>query len=298
MSRSWRVYYNIVFGGIGGLLAYLFVGTLPDFFQNNLFWELLTGAVAGTSIGAWLGMVDSALGKRFTNLFIGMVRGGALGFFGGILGLAFGELIFWVTQGGFLGRAIGWAFVGAIIGTTEGIANRAPRKISYGLIGGMLGGLIGGAMFEGLTQIGIAIFGGGDPGRIVQVQSIAGALGLVFVGMCIGSLIALVEQALVGAWVKVVRGKQEGKDFNLVKGLMSVGGDDSNDIPVYDDAVGKRAVVLRQRGKQIILQGANGRATLIRARDREPIPLTDDTPLNDGDKIMVGNTVLLFRQRR
>jgi hypothetical protein len=298
MSRPWRVYYNIVFGGVGGLLAYLFVGTLPDFFPNNLFWELLIGAVAGTSIGAWLGMVDGALGKRIGNTLVGMMRGGALGFCGGILGLAFGELLFWFTQGGFIGRSMGWGLVGAIIGTTEGIANRAPRKISYGLIGGTLGGLIGGALFEGLTQIAISVTAGADPGRISQLQSIAAALGLVFVGMCIGSLIALVEQVLVGAWFKVVRGKQEGRDFNIIKARMTIGGDDSNDIPVYDNLVGKRAVNLRQRGKQIVIEDANGHASLIRPGARAPIPLTADTPLNDGDKIVIGNTLLLFRQRR
>jgi len=297
MSRSWRIYYNIVFGGVGGLLAYLFVGTLPNLIENNLFWELLIGAVAGTSIGAWLGAVDGAVGKRIGNLLIGMVRGGALGFFGGILGLAIGELLFWVTQGGFIGRAIGWGLVGAVVGTTEGIASRAPRKISYGVLGGTLGGLIGGGMFEGLTQAAIAFVAGADQQLVAQMQSIAAALGLTFVGMSIGSLIALVEQVLVGAWVKVVRGKQEGKDFNIVKGVMTIGGDDGNDIPVYDASVGRRFVVLRQRGKQIVLQNANGRASLIRARDREPIPVTTDQPLNDGDKILVGNTVLLFRKR-
>ena len=46
MSHPWRIYYNIVFGGIGGLLAWLFVGSLPDLIQNAIFWKLLTGAFA------------------------------------------------------------------------------------------------------------------------------------------------------------------------------------------------------------------------------------------------------------
>jgi len=297
MSRLWRIYYNIVFGGLGGLVAYLFVGTLPDLIQNNLFWEVLIGTVAGMSIGAWLGMVEGALGKQIGKFLVGMIRGGALGGFGGMVGLALGELLFWLTQGGLLGRAIGWSVVGAVIGTTEGIANRAPRKVSYGVIGGTLGGLLGGGMFETLTQAAIA-FAGANLSLIAQMQSIAAALGLTFVGMCIGSLIALVEQVLVGAWVKVLRGKQEGRDFNLVKEVMSIGGDDSDDIPLYDRALGKRVAVLRQRGKRIVLENANGRAGLLRPPAREAVPVTTEQPLSDGDKIVVGNTVLLFRQRK
>lgn len=298
MSRPWRIYYNIVFGGIGGLLAWLFVGSLPDLIQNAIFWELLTGAIAGAGIGALLGAVDGALGKQFGRFLLGAVRGGILGLVGGIIGLAIGEGVFLLTQGGLLGRSIGWGFVGAIIGTSEGIANRAPRKVSYGIIGGALGGLIGGALFEELTQLALSFVpasGTFDPQQLAWMQSAAGALGLVLVGAMIGSLIALVESVLVKAWFKVVRGKQEGKDFNIVKGVMTIGSDDRNDIPVYDAKAGQRAATLRQVGKEMRVEGA---ASVIRAGTNQPIPITQATALTDGDKVIVGNTTLLFRQRK
>jgi hypothetical protein len=301
MSRTWRIYYNIVFGGFGGLLAWLFVGSLPDLIQNMLFWELLTGAVAGAGIGALLGAVDGALGKQFGKMSIGILRGGALGFVGGIIGLAIGEGLFLLTQGGLLGRSVGWGLVGAVVGTTEGIANRAPRKISYGVIGGTFGGLIGGAMFESLTQLAISLVPAGqnfDPQRLAFVQSAAGAIGLVLVGACIGSLIALVEGILVKAWLKVIRGKQEGKDFNIVKGEMTIGRDDSNDVPVYDNSVGQKFAVLRQHGKEMRIENAGGSVLVIRAGSNQPAPVTKPLPLADGDKIVVGNTTLMVRERK
>ncbi len=300
MSRPWRIYYNIVFGGFGGLLAWLLVGSLPDLIQNRLFWELLTGAVAGAGIGALLGAVDGALGKRFVKMIFGIIRGGALGLVGGIVGLAIGEGLFLLTQGGLLGRSIGWGFVGAIIGTTEGIANHAPRKVSYGVIGGTLGGVVGGAMFETLTQAALSFVPAGqsfDPQRLAFAQSAAGAIGLVLVGACIGSLIALVEGVMVKAWLKVIRGKQEGKDFDIVKGEMTIGQDDSNDIPVYENSVGQKLAVMRQRGKEIRIESAGG-VSIIRGGTNQPIPISKSLLLADGDKIIVGNTLLLFRQRK
>jgi hypothetical protein len=301
MSRTWRIYYNIVFGGLGGLLAWLFVGSLPDLIQNAIFWELLTGAVAGSGIGALLGAVDGALGKRFGRMILGVGRGGILGFVGGILGLAIGEGLFLLTQGGFIGRSIGWGLVGAIVGTTEGIANRAPRKISYGVLGGILGGLVGGALFEGLTQAALTFTPSGatfDPKWVTWMQAVAAGIGLVLVGACIGSFIALVEQILVSAWLKVIRGKQEGKDFNVVKSVMTIGGDDRNDIPLYDPSVGQRVAVLRQHGKDIRIESAEGTVALTRAGSKEPLSVATPQTLVDGDKVLVGNTLLLFRQRK
>ena len=303
MSRTWRIYYNIVFGGFGGLLAWLIVGSLPDLIQNAFFWEVLIGAIAGTGIGALLGAVDGALRKRISRLVLGVTRGAGLGLVGGIIGILIGELLFMLTQGGVLGRSIGWGVVGAIIGTTEGIAHRAPRKISYGMIGGALGGLIGGALFEGLTEAALGMApasasGAFDPKTVIWIQTLAAALGLVLVGACIGSLIALVEDILVSAWFNVLRGKQEGTDFNVIKGEMTIGGDDRNDIPVYDQAVGQKIAVLKQRGKQVHIESQGG-VSLIRAQgDRQPTPVTHSQVLQDGDKVAVGNTLLVFHQRK
>ena len=302
MSRPLRIYYNIVFGGIGGLLAWLFVGSLPDLIQNRIFWEFITGAVAGAGIGALLGAVDGTLGKRVGRALLGMTYGAGLGLLGGILGIAIGEVLFLVTQGGILGRSIGWSVIGAIIGTSEGIAHRAPRKVSYGVIGGALGGLVGGALFETLTEIAVGMSsssGAFDLQTIEKMQSLAAALGLVIVGACIGSLIAFVEDILVKAWFKVLRGKQEGRDFNIVKGEMTIGGGDNNDIPVYDGQVGRKFAVLRQRGDKVHIENAGGTAKLIRGQGSPaPVPITQAQPLQDGDRIQLGNTLLLFRQRK
>ncbi len=293
MSRPFRIYYNIVFGGFGGLAAYLSAGLLPDLGQNNLFWELLIGLLAGAFIGGALGAVDGALGKRWTPMFIGIARGAGIGAVGGVIGLAIGEGLFLLTQGGFIGRAIGWGVLGAIVGTSEGLASWAPRKIVYGIIGGALGGILGGALFEGLTQLAVR-----NQSNTEFAQDFAAALGLVLVGACIGALVALVEIVLVSAYLKVVRGKQEGKDFNLVKPDMTIGRDDGNNIPLYDNEVDSRAAAtIHLRGDTITIE-SEGRAQLLsRQRDIPPTPITSIVTLSDGDRVQLGKTVLLLRRR-
>ncbi|HZQ08539.1 MAG TPA: FHA domain-containing protein [Anaerolineae bacterium] len=294
MSRPWRIYHNIVFGGFGGLAAYLLVGSLPDLVVNDLFWELLIGVVAGACIGGALGAVDGALGRRWLVIVLGIIQGAAFGAVGGIIGLAIGEGLFLLTQGGFLGRAIGWGVLGAIVGTSEGIANRAPRKISYGVIGGALGGLVGGALFEELTELAL-----NASGNTQLAQDLAAGVGLVLVGACIGALIALVEIVAVGAYFKIVRGKQEGKDFNLVKPTMTIGRDDGNDIPLYDAEIEKRgAAIVHSRGATVRIESKNGRAVLLtRRKDKQPTPILTSETLEDGDRVQLGKTVLLLRKR-
>ncbi|OQY99221.1 MAG: hypothetical protein B6D41_01700 [Chloroflexi bacterium UTCFX4] len=294
MSRPFRIYYNIVFGGFGGLAAYLVAGTLPDLTQNNFVWELLIGLLAGAGIGGALGAVDGALGKRWAPMLLGIARGAAIGAIGGVVGLAIGEGLFLLTQGGFVGRAIGWGLLGAIVGTSEGIATRAPRKISYGVVGGALGGIVGGALFEGLTQFAL-----NNTADSLQAQNLAAGIGLVLVGACIGSLIALVEIVFVNAYFKVMRGKQEGKDFNLVKSPMTIGRTDGNDIPLYDNEVEPRgAAVVHLIGNAVQIESKNGRAVLLgRSREQQSKPIDGRETLEDGDRVQLGKTVLLLRKR-
>ncbi|MGB8647861.1 MAG: FHA domain-containing protein [Anaerolineae bacterium] len=297
MSRTWRIYYNIVFGGLGGLIAWILVGSLPNVTTNDLAWELIIGAVAGMCIGGALGGVDGAFSRHWLQLILGMLRGAGVGMVGGMVGLAIGEGLFLLTQGGLAGRSIGWALVGAIIGSTEGIVNRARRKISYGVLGGTLGGLIGGALIETLTEFVLNV--GVSPDLESQIQNAAAAIGLVVVGACIGSLIALVERILVDAYFHVVRGPREGMDFSVIKPVMTIGNDNRNDISLYDSSVGARFALVRQRNKRVMLENDRGIVKMTRRGSGKDEAFAVSSPiiLEDGDLLQIGNSQLRFHQR-
>jgi hypothetical protein len=81
-------------------------------------------------------------------------------------------------------RGLGFLFLGFAVGLSEGIAARSLGKLSYGTLGGTIGGFLGGSLF-GLVYL-VTLQGGGH-------ASLAGALGFLIMGACIGSLSALVQ---------------------------------------------------------------------------------------------------------
>src|SRR2546429_4496039 len=62
-----------------------------------------------------------------------------------------------------------------------------------------------------------------------------GAMGLVILGACIGSLSALVQAAFQPANVRVMRGWQEGREYPLDKPANLLGRDEHADIALFRD---------------------------------------------------------------
>src|SRR5207249_3449034 len=106
---------------------------------------------------------------------------------------------------------------------------RSLGKFSYGTIGGTLGGFIGGALF-GLAYQLTADKTQLTPDKTQHAAALFGALGLVILGACIGSLSALVQGVFQPASVKVMRGWQEGREYPLDKPASLIGRDEHADI--------------------------------------------------------------------
>src|ERR1700688_2936939 len=142
-------------------------------------------------------------------------------------------------------RGIGWMLLGLAIGGCEGIAARSLGKFSYGTIGGALGGGIGGALY-GLAYEWIKNGSGNTP--------LLGALGLMLLGACIGSLSAFVQSVFQPASVKVLRGWQEGREYPLDKLANLLGRDEHADIALFRDMkVEKRHAYVVRAGNAYVL---------------------------------------------
>src|SRR5438128_1934975 len=88
-----------------------------------------------------------------------------------------------------LGGLWGWSLLGVAIGASEGIAARSLGRFSYSTLGGTIGGFVGGCLFMVFYSI------GSRPDAATGAVSTSyfwGAIGLVILGACIGSLSALV----------------------------------------------------------------------------------------------------------
>jgi VWFA-related protein len=283
MSLKLRIYYNAIFGAIGGLFSWFLLGRVSIIADYHiLVRDMISGAIIGVFIGVAVSLVDGIFSRSARRMMRMGYYGALFGTIGGAIGLLVGELFLFLLSGGILGRAVGWMFIGLAVGMSEGIANRSRRKISYGGIGGALGGFIGGSVFESLRQV-------------VSSYLFSQALGMVILGACIGSLIAIVQDVLKQAVIKVLKGRQEGKEFPVFQERALIGSAERCDIGIFGTpGVAQEHAEIRREREHFLLRDLGASPEGILVNDQR---VTQEQPLKDGDQIQVGKAVLLFSRR-
>jgi hypothetical protein len=304
MALLSRIYFNAVYGGLGGLIGWMLFGVLGDPRQADRFHVLLGGAIIGGSIGYLVVSVEAIRDRSLVRFCRLASYGVVLGAVGGALGLWLGDEVnyllleqFGARQTAFaiLARGVGWMVLGLAVGFSEGIAARSLGKISYGMLGGALGGFVGGALFASLYLWAIdqapptflPSFLGPD-----AWSALAGALGLIILGACIGALSALVQAVFQPASLRVLRGWQEGRDYPLERANSWLGRDESADIALFRDMkIEKRHAIIRRDGKRFVLYNhAPADQTQVNGT-----AIDDCCELADGDRIQIGDVVLRFQ---
>jgi hypothetical protein len=306
MALLIRIYYNAVFGALGGLLGWMLFGIFgnADASASADVQAVLGGALVGGLIGYFVvsveGFRDGSL-PRFCRL---AAYGVVLGAIGGAPGLWLGDVLskplvedtLHLARGSVLNlvatvvlRGLGWMSLGVAVGFSEGIAARSLGKMSYGTLGGALGGFLGGCLF-GLFY---------DPvrqGAGAADHPLWAAVGLIILGASIGSLSALVQGVFRPAMVKVLRGWQEGREYPIDKPNTWLGRDEHADIALFRDMkVEKRhALIQRERAGRFVLVNTQAPPEFTKVND-EPVPHARD--LHDGDRIQLGHVLLRFHTR-
>jgi hypothetical protein len=304
MALLTRIYFNAVFGALGGLLGWMLFGIFGDKNAPDAqvpLQLLIGGALVGGAIGYFVVSVEAVRDRSLVRFVRLASYGLVLSLVGGAVGMYAGD---WVNYGlvGLIGaarqgetlhraatmfaRGLGWMFLGAAVGASEGIAARSLGKFNYGTLGGALGGFIGGALF------GLAL----ELARSRGGQAAAPeALGLIILGACIGALSALVQGVFQPASVKVLRGWQEGREYPLDRPSNLLGREEHADIALFRDMrVEKRHAIIRREGENYVLvnQNAPPEMTLVNS-----LPVPQRCDLHDGDRIQLGNVVLRFQMR-
>lgn len=297
MALVSRIYFNAVFGGLGGLLGWMLFGVLGE--KNPTDAEetlnlLLGGALIGGAIGYFVVSVEALRDQSLVRFARLAAYGVLLGGLGGAAGMLVGDWVNYLLIGLFgdfllvtmLARGLGWSLLGAAIGASEGLAARSLGKFSYGTAGGLLGGFLGGVLFELFYSV---------ARQELATTYFWSALGLVILGACIGSLSALVQTVFQPASVRVVRGWQEGREYGLEKAASLLGRDEHADIALFRDMqVEKRHATIKRVGERYVLvnNGAPPGQTLVNDE-----PVADTRSLQDGDRIQLGNVLLRFQLR-
>lgn len=307
MALLVRIYFNAVFGALGGLVGWVLFGVFGDksAMDQPVQW-LLGGALIGGSIGYFVVSVDAIRDRSLVRFSRLAAYGVLLASVGGAIGFVIAEIstnflnsrIGATSRGsgsGFLilllltalARGLSWMFLGLFIGVSEGIAARSLAKLSYGTLGGLLGGFVGGCLFGLMLEISA---GEGT------VRFLLAALGLIILGASIGSLSAFVQGVLQPGSLKVLRGWQEGREYPILGAKILIGRAEDADIALFRDMkIEKQHVyIVREGANRFILINNNAPADFTRVND-EPVMQRRD--LHDGDRIQLGKTALRFQMK-
>lgn len=306
MDPKLKILLEAAAGAAGGLLAWVLMEPCPFLTSDELRavatpkdWLALVlfGAVMGGCISALIGAVEGlATGSRRQvrratgyGLGIGLAGGMAAGFFGQVV---YGHLQSPVSGTGVAGlftflrdvfaRSVGWGFVGFFIGGAQGVPSASLRKMSHGAIGGSIGGLVGGALFE---LIAAAVPVGGAPSRLVS---------MTITGAAIGFFVGLVQDLLKQAWVVVLRGRNEGREYVLDKPVSILGRDELSDVGVFGDpTVAPQHAVIKASGGQYVIEdlGASPSGTVVNGQR------VSRQGLSEGDVITLGATQIVFHEK-
>ncbi len=291
MSKRMQIYYNALFGAVGGYLGWLVVGSFPTQAWNIWLASTFIGAGVGLFIGLAVGAVEGAIIKRSAKQALrGAFLGAGIGLLSGMVGLIVGEILFLIIKGGLLARALGWMVFGFMLGVGQGLQDhRSRRRISYSALGGTIAGLIGGLAFEVLTQVFLQ--------ESANAQIVLSGLGLILIGASLGGIIPLsldvLRRAAKDKGTLVVKtGRRAGLEAPVLDSVR-LGSYDGCDIYLPGDpsiAAEHARIVKSADGFQVVPVGG---VTWVGGQQITSAGYV----LKHGDKVQLGSTIVEFEAR-
>ncbi len=314
-----RILLGTLFGAIGGFTGYFLqeVTVTHDAVLATPAREMMRlGFLVGSMLGIAIGIVEGAAVGSARRLLTGGIIGGVIGALGGIFGIYFGSALYsfalfgkdpnTLSSGGnifdfthqVLARALGWSLLGALPGLAAGAATFSRKRAMHGLIGGLLGGFLGGFAFDLVASLitnpvtGAAAASAGQ--TTIEIGGPSRAIGFTLIGAFTGLFIGLVEELLKQGWVRVLAGKNEGRDYILSKPLTVLGRDERADVPLYGDpnVAAQHAAIKLEGGRHILLKGPTPPAVVVNGQ-----AVQDQQLLRDGDMIQIGQIRIAFHEK-
>ena len=311
MSLQAKTFLNLLAGALAGLLAWALTD-LTGWFSDVLHATqvinggkyLLYGAIFGLLLGLFLAVVDSISFESQRRLTQALALGAGIGAFGGWVGLWLGQTVYSIVVGTggneitspgrffvlLLARALGWGLIGGIVGASQGAVSRSPLIARQGAFGGLAGGFLGGTAFQILNGLGFT-------------DSLSRLAALVAVGALAGFFVGVVQNLFKQAWVRVVLGRNEGKEYLISKPITTIGRSELSDIGLFGDAeIAPTHLAIEslpaQNRHRLRFVGEGGKRG-----ETYPPPLVNGQPvtneqwLADGDAIQLGKRTLLFHEK-
>ena len=177
-------------------------------------------------------------------------------------------------------RGLGWAIMGLGIGVAVGLIKPEKKRILYCALGGLAGGFLGGFLFNYVCDV-------------IPNDVVARGVAIVIMGLLIGLGVGLLEQFAKQAWLKVIRGEFEGKEYLVFAGTTSIGNNGKNTIVLFKDKlVGPHHCDIILEGSKYVLHDCGTPMGTVVNGNR-----TTRHILRQGDAIAIGNSVLVFNTK-
>lgn len=317
MSLQAKTFLNLLAGAIAGLLAWgLTDGT--GWFRSifaphvlvgpgtpNYGFYLLLGALFGLVLSLLLGVVESMWLDSRRQAGLLLVWSGLIGFVGGGFGLHVGQYV-WAQIAGqdtksaegslglflteMFGRALGYSLIGCIVGASQGLSHRSVVIARQGAFGGLIGGFLGGVIYQILAYLTL------NP-------SLSRLAALAATGALIGFFVGLVQTLFKQAWIRVILGRNEGKEYLIAKPITEIGRSELADIGLFGDpqiapihaVIESLPAQNRHRLRHVAGQSRTGETyapTIVNGQ-----PVTAEQWLADGDTLQIGRRTLQFHEK-
>lgn len=250
---------------------------------STAMWSAVIALFIGLFMGIGEGVYYGSKGKAVKWALIGAVVSLVLGFVSGyfaqwmyseLLGDDSADIVAALIRG------LGWSLMGLGIGASVGLIKPEGRRILFCSLGGLAGGFVGGFLFNYVTDV-------------IPNDIVARGAGILIMGALIGVGVGLLEQFAKQAWLKVIRGEFEGKEYLVFAGTTSIGNNSKNTIVLFKDKlVGPHHCDIKLEGsKYVLVDCGTPMGTVVNGSK------IARHVLRKGDSIAIGNSVLVFNTK-
>ena len=264
-----RIVGKAILCGLAGVLAWVFTEGFfpktvphPDWQRAEMIYILLVSGLVGVTAGVFHGIQK---GGRLAPVVSG-VLGLVLGMVGGMLGSAVGGALVQkffdpnifnlvgmsLTQ--VAARTLAIAPLGLFLGAAIGATLMSRRGVVSGMVGGLCGGALAGALFDIVGAVLGPVMLVSQGGGAAEVGGPSRAMLALFIGLFIGLMTAIFERASRQAWLRLVLGRNEGREWPIDAAQTLIGRDERAHVPLFGDPqIPQLAAVITKQGHDYVL---------------------------------------------